>query len=171
MRLPEPTSRLVFRPMARADLPDMAALLGDPDVMRFYPRPRTLPEAAAWIDWTLSSYEQYGFGLWVLTSAESGEFVGDCGLTYQTFDAERELEVGYHVRSDLQGRGFASEAAVACVEFARDGLAAPRVTAIIHPANLASRRVAEKAGLAFERVSRTAEAVLYARSFSGAEPS
>ena len=62
-------------------------------------------------------------------------------------NGERRLEVGYHVRADLQGRGYATEAAAACRDHARDALGSPELVAIIHPANTASRRVAEKIGM------------------------
>ena len=62
-----------------------------------------------------------------------------------------DVEVGYHVRADLQGRGYASEAATACRDHARDVLGVKRLIAIIHPANLPSQRVAEKIDLTYER--------------------
>lgn len=151
MRRPPPTARLVFRQMTEDDLDDMAALLGDPDVMRHYPRPRTRAEARAWIAWNQRLYRDEGFGLWVIALRDTGEFVGDCGLTPQEVDGIRELEIGYHVRADLHGRGLATEAASACRDFARDDLHAERLIAIIRPDNVASQRVAEKIGLPFER--------------------
>lgn len=150
-QVPPPTERLAFRPMTTDDLDDMAALLGDPDVMRHYPRPRTRDEAAGWIAWNQRLYQQEGHGLWILTLRATGEFVGDCGLTPQDVDGVTELEIGYHVRTAYQGRGLATEAAAACRDFARDVLAAPRLVAIVRPDNVPSQRVAEKIGLPFER--------------------
>ncbi len=76
-----------------------------------------------------------------------GGFVGDCGLTWQSVNGRPELEVGYHVRLELQGRGYATEAALACLEFARDVVGAALLVAIIHPDNAASLRVAERLGM------------------------
>jgi RimJ/RimL family protein N-acetyltransferase len=137
--------------MTEDDLDDMAALLGDPHVMRHYPRPRTREESLDWIAWNRRLYRDEGHGLWVITLRDSGEFAGDCGLTPQHLEGVRELEVGYHVRADLQGRGLATEAAAACRDFARDVLGARRLVAIIRPANTPSQRVATKIGLPFER--------------------
>lgn len=153
--LPAPTARLRFREMTDADLDAMAGLLGDPEVMRFYPAPRSREEAAAWIAGNRRRYTEDGHGLWIVEAraAELGVhddewvFVGDCGLTWQQVNGERRLEVGYHVRADLQGRGYATEAAAACRDHARDALGSPELVAIIHPANTASRRVAEKIGM------------------------
>lgn len=151
MTVPSPTSRLAFRQMTPGDLDDMAALLGDPRVMRYYPRPKNRAEALAWIEWNQRLYRQEGFGLWLITLRATGEFVGDCGLTPQEVDGVVDIEVGYHVRADLQGRGYATEAAAACRDHARDVLDAKRLVAIIHPDNTPSQRVAEKIGLRHER--------------------
>lgn len=147
MNTPE-TGRLRFREMDDSDLDNMAAMLGDPEVMAFYPSPKTRAQAQDWIDWNKRNYVEHGFGLWLLETTD-GEFVGDCGLTWQEVNGTPSLEVGYHVRADLQGRGYASEAAAACREFAR-GLGESHLVAIIDPANIASQRVAEKIGLTFE---------------------
>jgi RimJ/RimL family protein N-acetyltransferase len=139
--------------MTDDDLDAMARLLGDPDVMAYYPRPKTEGEPQAWFDWNKANYEKYGFGLWIIETA-SGEFVGDCGLTWQSVNGRPALEVGYHVWPTMQGRGFATEAAAACRDFARDVLGHDHLVAIIHPENDASRRVAEKIGLRYEEDDR-----------------
>jgi RimJ/RimL family protein N-acetyltransferase len=151
MNPPMPTARLAFREMTADDLDDMAALLGHPDVMRYYPRPRDRTEAKAWIDWNRRLYHEEGFGLWVVTLRATGEFVGDCGLTPQEVEGAVDVEVGYHVRPDLQGHGYATEAAAACRDHARDNLGVTRLIAIIHPDNVPSQRVAVKIGLAHEK--------------------
>ena len=128
-------------------------MLADPDVMEFYPRPKSRDEAQAWIDWNKSNYVEHGYGLWIIET-KAGEFAGDCGLTWQAVNGRPELEVGYHVRAEMQGRGYATEAAAACRDFARNILEAAHLVAIIHPDNTASRRVAEKIGLKFEEDDR-----------------
>ena len=143
---PHPTERLQFRRMGPADLDSMASLLGDPEVMAFYPVPKTRAEAANWISWNERNYAELGHGLWIVETRE-GEFLGDAGLTMQPVNGVRRLEVGYHIRSERQGNGFATEAAAACRDYARDQLHSREMVAIIHPENLASRRVAEKIGM------------------------
>jgi RimJ/RimL family protein N-acetyltransferase len=151
MAIPEPTERLVFREMTDADLEPMAALLGDPEVMTYYAHPKDRAEALDWIRWNRRLYEERGFGLWVIELRETGEFVGDCGLTPQEVEGVAEIEVGYHVRRPMQGRGYATEAATASRDFARDELGLSRLIAIIHPDNTASQRVAEHIGLTLEK--------------------
>ena len=161
-------ARLVFRDMSADDLDDMAGLLGDPNVMTYYPRPKTREEAAKWIGWNRGLYRTHGFGLWLLTTTD-GDFVGDCGLTPQVVDGVTELEVGYRVTPVQQGRGYATEAAAASRDFARTVLGATRLVAIIHPDNRASQRVAEKIGLQPEKratVHGGRDAVIYAAALS-----
>jgi RimJ/RimL family protein N-acetyltransferase len=86
MPAPPATARLAFREMTPDDLDDMAGLLGDPQVMRYYPRPHSREQASAWIAWSQRLYRDHGFGLWLLTLRNGGEFVGDCGLTPQQVD-------------------------------------------------------------------------------------
>jgi RimJ/RimL family protein N-acetyltransferase len=148
---PAPTDRLAFRRMTVDDLDAMAALLGDPVVMRYYPRPYVRAGARDWIAWNQGLYDRLGHGLWIVTVRATGEFAGDCGLTPQEVDGVTDLEVGYHVRADLQGRGYATEAAAACLAHARDVLGAPRLIAIINPQNVPSQRVAEKIGLRHDK--------------------
>lgn len=159
---PSPAPRLTFRRMADVDLDDMAGLLGDPVVMAHYPRPKTRDEAHAWIRWNERGYARDGLGLWILEDL-TGDFVGDCGLTWQSVDGAEELEIGFHVVAQRQGDGLAAEAAAACLEFARS-LGHRRVIAIIRPDNRASRRVAEKIGLTFDRetVMNDLSVVVYA---------
>jgi RimJ/RimL family protein N-acetyltransferase len=158
------SARLTFREMSLDDLDDMALLLGDPEVMTYYPRPKTREEAAQWIYWNRGLYRTHGYGLWLL-AATDGAFVGDCGLTPQLVDGVTELEVGYHVLPALQNRGYATEAAAAARDFARTVVGATRLIAIIHPDNRPSQRVAEKIGLRPEKravVHGGRDAVIYA---------
>ena len=94
------------------------------------------------------------------------EFVGDCGLTPQRVDGAEEVEVGYHVRASLQGNGYATEAAAACRDFARDILGLRRLIAIIDPANIPSQQVAAKIGLKPEKHTTVfgSQRVIYAAS-------
>lgn len=91
--------------MTDDDLEDMAAMLADPAVMKFHSRPKNREEARAWINWNKSNYVDHGHGLWIIET-KAGEFAGDCGLTWQVVNGRPELEVGYHVRAELRGRGY-----------------------------------------------------------------
>ena len=143
---PRNIPRLRLREMTDDDLDDMAALLGDLQVMEYYPHPKDRTEAAEWIRWNRRNYAEHGFGLWIVET-HKGEFLGDCGLTWQTVNGTPHLEVGFHVKPSDQGNGFATEAALACVDHARELEVAAMLTAIIHRDSRPSRRVAEKLGM------------------------
>ena len=149
---PGPTQRLAFREMTASDLDAMADLLGDPEVMAFYPRPKSRAEALGWIEWNQRLYRERGFGLWAIELRDTGAFVGDCGLTPQEVDGMPEVEVGYHVRRLLQGRGYATEAAAAVRDavLGPDSVTGDDVTLVhahIAPGHMASVTVARRLGL------------------------
>jgi len=141
------TSRLTLREFSPDDASPLALVLSDPETMRFYPAPFDRAGVEEWIARNIRRYAEDGHGLWAMVLKSSGELIGDCGLTVQVVDGAREVEIGYHVRSNLWGRGLATEAAQACrdVGFAR--LSVDRLISLIRPENVPSRRVAEKSGM------------------------
>ncbi len=83
---------------------------------------------------------------------DSGELIGDCGCFVRELQGNIECELGWHVRRDRWGRGYATEAARHCIDFAFFKLGLKRVIALVRPENLSSCRVAEKNGMTCERV-------------------
>lgn len=69
----------------------------------------------------------------------------------QRVDGVSEIEVGYHLRRDFWGQGLATEAALGCLEYGFTTLDRRRFVSLIHPQNMASRRVAEKVGMTHRR--------------------
>jgi RimJ/RimL family protein N-acetyltransferase len=145
-------------------------MFADKETMAFYPRTKTRAECLAWIEWNLALYEQHGFGLWVMESLGTGEFLGDCGLTPQTVDEVDEIELGWHTKRECWNQGFATEAAIACRDFALDRLGLDRLVSIIDPGNKASIRVAEKIGMRRERetIHNNKAALIYTLGAKGA---
>lgn len=94
-------------------------------------------------------WEDHGFGPWALVEKESGAFAGRGGLAWTSVEGVAEVELPWSIEPRLHGQGFATEAAVAAVEWARE-LGFEQVVALILPTNLASQRVAEKAGFSRE---------------------
>jgi len=155
--------------MTRDDQALMEELLGDPDVMRYYPAPKTSEQVERWIESTLRHYSEHGYALWVLERLEDGAFIGECGLIWQTVEGERMLEVGYHLLPRYQGKGYATEAARACAEFASNQLGVTHLIAMINPQNEPSRRVAERIGMGIEKtvdVPDGREVLIYGRDLA-----
>lgn len=147
------TKRMRLREFTQQDLDDLAVMLADEEHMRFYSRPKTRAEAATWIDWNLDLYSRYGFGLWVMESKATEEFLGQCGLTPQTVDGVTDIELGWHTVTQHANRGLATEAALACRDKAFSEFGISRLISIIDPANQSSCRVAEKVGMRVEKTT------------------
>ena len=107
------TSRLFLREMTESDLDALYRVLGDADIMRHYPAPYNEAGVRNWIARNLERYVTHGFGLWAVCLKETGEVIGDCGLTMQQIGGELLPEIGYHIRRDQQRKGYAKEAAIA----------------------------------------------------------
>lgn len=105
------TERLVLREYTPDDFDALHEIMSDPETMQHYPAPFDEVRTRRWIDWNLESYRQYGFGLWAVVLKETGEFIGDCGITIQNIDGEMLPEIGYHIHKKYWRRGFAKEAA------------------------------------------------------------
>jgi ribosomal-protein-alanine N-acetyltransferase len=107
--------------------------------------PLSLKATAAMIDRWSRHEAAHGFTLWALVERATGELVGDCGLFH--LDSGPEIEVGYRLRRDRWGLGYATEAARASVAHGFEALGLDRVCGITHPANVASQRVLQKCGM------------------------
>lgn len=139
------TERLTLREITKADLPILFGIFGDAESMRFYPRAKTFEETEAWFEkLAFRSYKEQGFGLWVIVERATGELIGDCGITLQATPRGLEPEIGYHLRREWLGRGYAAEAAAACRDFGLASLGFERIVSIVSPENVPSLRVAAR---------------------------
>jgi RimJ/RimL family protein N-acetyltransferase len=141
------TPRLILREFSTDDADASGNVLSDPETMRFYAAPLDRTGVDEWIARNRVRYAKDGHGLWAMILRTSGELIGDCGLVAQEVEGANEIEIGYHVRRDHWRKGLATEAARACRDFGFAHLPVERLISLIHPANLASRRVAEKNGM------------------------
>ena len=145
------TERLALRELLPSDLDFVASMLADPETMRFYPRPYTREESAAWIDRQRRRYASDGHALWLVTLRESCEPVGQVGLVRQHVDGVAEDEVGYLIARRHWRQGYAAEAACATRDHAFQRLGRRRVISLIRPENVPSQGVARKLGMNVEK--------------------
>jgi ribosomal-protein-alanine N-acetyltransferase len=141
------TERLNLRLFTLDDLQIMFKLGSDPDVVKFADTPcKDLEEAKKRLEQgPLSDYQKYGYGRFAVELKETGKVIGFSGIKYLP---EIDLpEVGYRYLKEYWGQGIGTEAARACVEFARQDLKLEKLIALIAPENIASIRVAEKLGM------------------------
>ncbi len=107
------TERLVLREMNPDDYDALFKVLGDSDIMQHYAYNFDEKRVRGWIDNNIERYRIFGFGLWAVCLKETGEMISDCGLTMQKIGDSTKPEIGYHIRGDMQKKGYAREAASA----------------------------------------------------------
>jgi RimJ/RimL family protein N-acetyltransferase len=144
------TPRLLLRPWRDDDLDGYAAMCADPEVMRYMGDGATLDRADAWRSMAMfvGHWQLRGFGMWAIEERATQRFIGRVGLHQP--EGWPGLEVGWMLARDTWGRGYATEAARASLDFAWDILGADHVISVIAPENAASVRVAERLGEAPE---------------------
>jgi len=145
------TERLRLRWFRHEDADAVFAIIGDDVAMQYYPKAFSRRDASDWVARNIRRYADYGHGLFAVTLTGSDEVIGDCGVIRQVVEGVPQLEVGYHLRRDQWGHGYATEAARACIAWAFDTLRAEKVISLIRPENVPSRRVAERNGMKLER--------------------
>jgi len=141
------TARLILRPPVANDFQDYAALGADPEVMRFLSAtgaPMNRFEAWRGFAAQVGHWRIRGFGMFTVRERATGAFVGRIGPWFP--EGWPELEVGWTLRSNYWGRGYATEAARASVEYAFTRLDSRHVISLIDPDNTRSIRVAERVG-------------------------
>ena len=112
------TKRLFLRDMTNSDFDALYKVLSDSDIMQHYPYTFDEKRVRGWIDKNIERYKIFGFGLWAVCLKETGEMIGDCGLTMQFINGQIKPEIGYHIRKDCQMKGYAKESAIAVRDWA-----------------------------------------------------
>ena len=141
------TDRLYLREMNQNDFHSLCKILQDEDTMYAYEGAFSNEEVQEWLDRQILRYQKWGFGLWAVILKESGELIGQCGLTMQPWKEQEVLEIGYLFRRLYWHKGYATEAARACKNYAFKTLGADEVCSIIRDTNTASQNVALRNGM------------------------
>lgn len=137
------TERLLLRPLRVEDVDALVALHEDERVNQFvgtYSRQQALER----LELIERQWAERGHGLCAVELKPSGEFIGRCGLKF--WEVFEEVELGWTLKAEVWGRGYATEAARACAEWGFTTLDSDYFTAMIRPGNTASVRVAERLG-------------------------
>lgn len=127
------------------DFDEYAALHADPEVTRFTVRTQ-LSRLDAWrhLAGMVGHWALRGYGMWGVFEKESGHLVGRVGFLYP--EGWPGFELGWTLGRDFWGKGYATEAARRCLDYAFDEMKRDHVISLIDPANVASIRVAERIG-------------------------
>jgi ribosomal-protein-alanine N-acetyltransferase len=152
---PFSTRHLLLRPLEAADAPGMFALDTDPAVHRYLggiggPRPASLADSLATIQFIQAQYAANGIGRWAVLLRATGEFMGWAGLKLVAgpVNGQRDFyDLGYRFIPRYWGQGYGYEAAQAWLAYGFEVLKLPRICAYADVENAGSRRILEKTGL------------------------
>ena len=139
------TDRLILRAWRDDDLDAFAALNADPVVMEHFPSLLDRAQTEAVVGRIRAHFDREGFGLWAVEAPGVAPFIGFTGLVRPSFMPE-SIEIGWRLAHAYWGAGYATEAARAAVDYARDVLALPELISMTVPSNVRSQRVMAKLG-------------------------
>ena len=146
------TQRLVLREFQREDFRELAPILANPQVMKFSTTGvLSISQTQEKVESFIASYEEFGFGKWAVIFKESNELIGYCGIAVEQIDNKDEKEIGYRLNSKFWGKGLATEAASAAIQYGFERFKFSYILGIVERANIASVRVLEKLGMRYER--------------------
>jgi RimJ/RimL family protein N-acetyltransferase len=138
------TARLLLRPWRDEDIAPFVEMSADPVVMEYLP-----PAAEAWVAWARAHWNEHGYGQWVVEIPGEANFIGVVGLAVVSYDAHftPAVEVAWRLARAHWGRGYATEAARAALNYGFEKLGLTEIVALTVPANWRSRRVMERLGM------------------------
>jgi ribosomal-protein-alanine N-acetyltransferase len=141
------TSRLTLRPFTEADAEPLRRILNEDQVLRYFPRPDPpdLARVQRLIAGQLEHWDEHGLGWWAVDCRTTGELIGWNGLQY--LPETDEVEVAYLLGKAHWGQGLATEGALSSLRYGFGSLGLGSIVGIVHPGNIASRRVLEKIGM------------------------
>jgi RimJ/RimL family protein N-acetyltransferase len=145
------TERLVLRPPEASDVQPMFEMHQDPDVVRFLGTGTPGDITVAWrnVAMMIGHWQMRGYGPWIITRREDGAIIGRAGLWHA--EGGPGVELGWMIRRDAWGHGFATEAARAALDWAWEHVHTDRIVSVINADNHQSLRIAAKLGQCPER--------------------
>lgn len=143
------TTRLTLRTWNLNDVPRAHSIWGDPEVMKYVDggKPLSAEDIKRAIEAGIRHQTAFGFQHWAVIDNQSQNLVGSCG--FNKSEGLNQIEMVFHFSKPSWGRGFATEAAKGCIDFALAKIHPNKIIAGCHPENKASMRVLEKVGFQF----------------------
>lgn len=143
------SDRLILRDWKDEDLPDFARLNSDSRVMEYFLKTLSYEETIGFYNRIQTEFKTYGFGLYAVERKEDHAFIGFVGLHNVTFDVDfaPSVEIGWRLLPEFWGKGYATEAASVCLEYAKNELKLQEVCSFTSIPNKRSERVMQKIGM------------------------
>lgn len=144
------TERLVIRQIEPGDVNHLSKVLTDPIVMKYSTvGVHSKEQIINYIANAQKQYELNGYGHWAIFNVTNGEFVGVCGLNKHELDSNEVVHINYRLATEQQGKGYAVEATLGVLAFAKNLLKLEAVYALIEPENIGSVKVVNRTGFQF----------------------
>jgi ribosomal-protein-alanine N-acetyltransferase len=150
MKIPTITTyRLILRPFCEADVEPLHTILGEKDILRYFPNPNppSIERVQKFIAHQLDHWAEHKYGWWAVEPITREGLIGWNGL--QCLPETGEVEIGYLLCRSHWGKGLATEGARVGLKFGFEAFELDRIIALVHPENKASIRVVEKLGMPF----------------------
>lgn len=143
------TDRLVLRPWNKDDLLPFSLMNSDKEVMKYMPKCLSYDETVQFYDRISCEHETFGYGLYALELKSTGSFIGYTGFHNFDFDTEFSpgVEIGWRLAKEYWDRGYATEAARACIDYARQRKLFDKIYSFTVISNRRSERVMQKIGM------------------------
>lgn len=143
------SERLGFRNWKTSDIDKMAEINANKQVMEFFPSTQTAEQTALFIERMQQLLARTGFCYFAVDALEDGKLIGFIGMAEQTFDAAFTpcIDIGWRLHPDVWGKGYATECAKACLEYAFHTLKLKKVYAMAPAINQKSIAVMQKIGM------------------------
>lgn len=141
------TPRLILRHFKAADLDSFAEMVADPDVIRYATtagKPLSRDQAWNWMSLDEGHWNLRGYGMWAVEEKGTHQLIGRIGLQFP--EGFPDIEVGWMLGKPYWGKGYATEGAIASIQFGFRELDREDFISMIHPANEASIRLAGRIG-------------------------
>lgn len=140
------TDRFYLAEWLQSDLTELKTILQDDETMWAYDKTFDEEACEKWLQWNLESYHKHGFGLWKIVDKQTGEVVGQCGLTWQKVEDEWYPEIGYHIKKEFWQQGFATEVGTAVRDYGFNERNFKEIAIIVGENNIPSMNTAIKLG-------------------------
>ncbi|MTB50786.1 GNAT family N-acetyltransferase [Lewinella sp. W8] len=143
------TDRIILRTWRPEDLDEMAAINDDSRVMRYFPSRRTRQETLTFLEQQNQQFAERNHAYFAAERITDGRLLGFVGLSHQSYEAPFTpcVDIGWRLHPDAWGKGYATEGALACLQFAREELKLKKVVAVTPHSNLPSVAVMRRIGM------------------------
>lgn len=143
------TERLTLRDWKEEDLKVFQNMNSDPVTMEFFPKTLSFDESRQFYERIQLEFRERGYGLYAVEIKDTKEFIGFTGFHYTVMDTEFSpcVEIGWRLAYDTWGYGYATEAAKACLDYARKNLSFTEIYSFTSVSNRCSENVMKKIGM------------------------